>query len=295
MKKKLVITGKLLTAGILSTMLLFTSCQKEPVEVVENKQQKVDTETLTNVERLTADFIREQQISAENQDRIPGWLKRLAKHVYNDLKGGAAGAKVGSLFGPTGTWIGAGIGAAAGTLSGMSASDGVSPDDGAAVNPENALDNAGTSHNDLLYEGFTHNYDVIYSGGVLSASDYRSFAESYLVDNGYAGPTEVTVYTDAQLNSDLNFIAIHEALDMTDYVDVCEAEGIMSSAERDLLHLYYEAMESSVSVSDFIAYSVSVEEEITTSGYEESVKNYVLSCMSVTRQDVHFWDMNIPE
>jgi len=278
---------------IISIAMMFLAC---------NKTSITNNDTLEKFYDLSNVYIDNNMhlfSSGEPSDRTRKW-RTFLKVAGEDLKGASSGVAAGgavgaAVGGPGGALIGAGIG---GTITGAGASmaayadiknkeEKQSFDFSPIINLNNPFDDIGEIHYLIVNELIDNDLGDSFEG--FDNEQYYFQTISLLANNEFWTLEELNVFEYNIYSSNFSFVksSFQNNELASDYVKKLK---YLTQEVQNVLYVYIKAFEASTSTSDFINYSINVEDLILNSTQLSSFeKMQVLSVMSTARIGIQYW------
>lgn len=284
---------KLKTSLIIATVVVFgvlasiTSCNKDELQ----ESTKTNTESIVDAYKV---FANQAILLYSTSIEKLSWIDK-AKIAYADAKGAIEGAKNSDITYLPPPWdkVAGGItgGAVASykkylELTGNPPAAPPPPPPTSYSNLNNAYEDAGVCHNRALWEcivaGAPDDLVILYN---IIANDIQNITFNNVTTNDLYMTLPLGVYASLYtLNNPYPFPTYEENdlfMDLINFTDPVEAS---------ILANYFYNMFQIVNLPDCVAYSISMEDYITTSTLNPDNKENILIAMAVFRHSINFWN-----
>ena len=255
---------------ILSISILWSSCSTNEDLTPKEESSVKETALIEKVTTATDSYI----LTQKNQEVFLANKAKWWEIALADLIGGAVGYLAGGPVG--GVILGVGCSVAAGT--------GIAPpnnNNGGVDNDHNVFDYAGIEHVTILHNSLTRNREAISENGVFNASSYLQ-----IVNESSNSNITIDQYNYVQHYVDT---ALRNTNELSVVFSNMGQERLITRNESQVLTRYFQGFENTTNFSDFINFSVSIENIVQESEISVAEKNMLLFTMATARHDLNYW------
>ncbi|WP_298513237.1 hypothetical protein [uncultured Kordia sp.] len=257
--------------------LLIIGCTKED-QAIENSEEA----TLQHILELTNTFLKTQDKITTSAKAIDPAIAKIDITAFLDSYGG-----------PNSSDDDLNDAYADGIAASYKAAEGVAPPNpgGNVDNTANAYDYVGKYHVDIL------DYQIRNKSNYVSPNNVFKYNRSIGVTSDYLAQDQIQLnMTNMMSNNqfDMWYLHLQQQLQtanglISQTILAMEAAGKISTLESNILYHYFDAQENASSLTNFIQYSIQIEDIIINSSYNHPTKRFLLSAMATARHDFNYW------
>jgi hypothetical protein len=279
----------LIPVSFLIACIAILSCNKEKNEMATEPAYRQQLKTLSrnylnNIDHSTLRPWKE-------------WKKIISADLKGALDGAAVGAGIGTVVPGLGTGAGAGIGAVVGgAAASLDASVAINPGSpGGSINnlvgnASNEYDQTGRYHY-LTIDAAVASPDNYTVNGSFSHDQFYLFSTGYLLEQNVINSSQIAAYTAEENNAVQAFVTENEQLTLNEFLNLLYESNSISNDVRETLTPYFECLDRTVVIADFVRYSIAAENIIAGSELSAIDKQFILGTMSTARYGSQYWGL----
>ena len=289
--KKIVLMAAM--AAVCIGSFILESCTKDQL----TKEPTIQSELV----QLSENYMQKNKNSG-GSNKPPKWLQVLGADLKGALAGGATGAGIGSVVPGLGTTAGTVIGAVAGGASAsiekasellVNTTNNEYPNSilfEPIGNNQNKMNNAGLQHYKSINNAFIAKSNYL-TNNVYDNTLFYNSSGNYLKSTGLFPSNWTLAFPISNSNSNLDFLKLYDGVSSVDFLNILYDKKMINKNVFNLLKPYFECLNLTNSVEDFVYYSIKAENIVSNLNIEQSDKQLVLILMATSRNGIQYWSL----